>query len=283
MSSPDSTSVSTAGDIRGRWFGVPAGAPPRLGELRRGETIPWRVIAARSHRANAAARTDQMEPGLDRRDTSALLSAAIVRSGGSAASGPVLQKPMSGSAGPRSPELPSRGHSAAKPNRHLLRTAVDSTLSVHATHGERAHSRLTCIACDRKRSVWGFCGHGHLGVGMPESAPCPPDSCRVLRAGGRVTGARSARAAAPQAPLTRLSRERIMPGGGGREFPGGLRDTVQRVRGGWPFLCGVISRGGRGRGQEQPALPRSAGLGRCPGDMMIDWVSPACRGCGRSV
>ncbi len=24
----------------------------------------------------------------------------------------------------------------------------------------------------------------------------------------------------------------------------------------------------------QPALPRSAGRGRCPGDMMIDWVSP---------
>src|SRR5438034_1045461 len=141
MSSPDSTSASTAGDIRGRWFGVAVGATPRLGELRRGETIPWRVIAARSHRANASARTDQMEPGLDRRDTSALLSAAIVPSGGSAASGPVLQKPMSGSAGPRSPELPSRGHSAAKPNRHPLRTAVDSTLSVHATHGERAHSR----------------------------------------------------------------------------------------------------------------------------------------------
>jgi hypothetical protein len=33
-------------DIRGRWFGVVAGATPRLGELRRGETIPWRVIAA---------------------------------------------------------------------------------------------------------------------------------------------------------------------------------------------------------------------------------------------
>jgi hypothetical protein len=55
-----------------------------------------------------------------------------------------------------------------------------------------------------------------------------------------------------------------------------VRDTVQRVRVGGPFLCEVISRGGRGRGQEQPALPRSAGLGRCPGDMMIDWVSPAC-------
>jgi hypothetical protein len=33
-------------DIRGRWFGAVVGAAPRLGELRRGETIPWRVIAA---------------------------------------------------------------------------------------------------------------------------------------------------------------------------------------------------------------------------------------------
>ena len=41
-------------DIRGRWFGVVVGATPRLGELRRGEVIPWRVIAAqlapREHR-----------------------------------------------------------------------------------------------------------------------------------------------------------------------------------------------------------------------------------------
>ena len=33
-------------DIRGRWFGVVVAATPRLGELRRGQTIPWRVIAA---------------------------------------------------------------------------------------------------------------------------------------------------------------------------------------------------------------------------------------------
>ena len=33
-------------DIRGRWFGVVVVATPRLGQLRRGETIPWRVIAA---------------------------------------------------------------------------------------------------------------------------------------------------------------------------------------------------------------------------------------------
>ena len=33
-------------DIRGRWAGVVVGATPRTGELRRGETIPWHVIAA---------------------------------------------------------------------------------------------------------------------------------------------------------------------------------------------------------------------------------------------
>ena len=33
-------------DIRGRWFGVVVVATPRLGQLRRGEAIPWRVIAA---------------------------------------------------------------------------------------------------------------------------------------------------------------------------------------------------------------------------------------------
>ena len=34
-----------AWEIRGRWF-VVVGATPRTGELPRGETIPWRVIAA---------------------------------------------------------------------------------------------------------------------------------------------------------------------------------------------------------------------------------------------
>jgi hypothetical protein len=33
-------------DIRARWFGVVVCATPRLGELGRGITIPWRVIAA---------------------------------------------------------------------------------------------------------------------------------------------------------------------------------------------------------------------------------------------
>ena len=33
-------------DIRARWFGVVICATPRLGELGRSITIPWRVIAA---------------------------------------------------------------------------------------------------------------------------------------------------------------------------------------------------------------------------------------------
>ena len=33
-------------DIRARWFGVVVCATPRLGELGRGITIPWRVLAA---------------------------------------------------------------------------------------------------------------------------------------------------------------------------------------------------------------------------------------------
>ena len=33
-------------DIRGRWFGVVVLATPRLGELPRSQTIPWRMIAA---------------------------------------------------------------------------------------------------------------------------------------------------------------------------------------------------------------------------------------------
>jgi hypothetical protein len=64
-----------------------------------------------------------------------------------------------------------------------------------------------------------------------------------------------------------------MPGGGGREPL--VADMVQRVRAGG-LSVRVISCDGRRRGREQPALPRSAGRCRCPGDMMIDWVSPPC-------
>jgi hypothetical protein len=46
MSSPESNVHISGWDIRGRWFGVVIGATPRTGELQRGETIPWRAIAA---------------------------------------------------------------------------------------------------------------------------------------------------------------------------------------------------------------------------------------------
>ena len=46
MNLPESDVRLDGWDIRGRWFGVVVGATPRLGEVRRGETIPWRVIAA---------------------------------------------------------------------------------------------------------------------------------------------------------------------------------------------------------------------------------------------
>ncbi len=67
--------------------------------------------------------------------------------------------------------------------------------------------------------------------------------------------------------LDTAARERIMPGGG--QGAPGWRLWFSGS-GWWPFYAGEISRGGRGRGQEQPALPRSAGRRWYPGDMMID-------------
>ena len=69
-----------------------------------------------------------------------------------------------------------------------------------------------------------------------------------------------------------------MPGGGGRESLVGGAGCRFSGSGGVAFLCGVISRGGRegpGRGAASLTWVRGA-WGRCPGDMMIDWVSPAC-------
>lgn len=51
-------------DIRGRWFGVVVGATPRLGELRHGQTIPWRVIATQI--TPRESRDDGQAPGNSR-------------------------------------------------------------------------------------------------------------------------------------------------------------------------------------------------------------------------
>jgi hypothetical protein len=55
-------------DIRGCWFGVVVGATPRLGSCGAARRSRGALSTPRSHRANIAARTDQMEPGLDRRE-----------------------------------------------------------------------------------------------------------------------------------------------------------------------------------------------------------------------
>ena len=69
--------VRTGGcDVRGRWFGVVVGATPRTGELRRGETIPWRVIAARLAPRGRRGPRCQMAPGLTGTNTTDVRAAA---------------------------------------------------------------------------------------------------------------------------------------------------------------------------------------------------------------
>ena len=87
-----------------------------------------------------------------------------------------------------------------------------------------------------------------------------PASRRMSPSGGHCVRPRPQ--AAPQAPLTRP------PGSGscrasGQGGPVVVRDLVQRFRRA-AFLCGVMTRGGRGPGPEQPALPRSAGRWALP-------------------
>src|SRR6516165_9121419 len=62
-----------------------------------------------------------------------------------------------------------------------------------------------------------------------------------------------------------------MPGGGGKESL--VADMVQRF-GLAAFLCGVIGGGGRGGARSSRPYLGRRGVGRCPGDMMIDWVCP---------
>src|SRR5262249_25909376 len=117
----------------------------------------------------------------------------------------------------------------------------------------------------------GLFGVSCLGLCVLESAPCP-DSCRLSASGwaGQGPGGSPAGVAgAWRASLMRPPGERIMPGGRGRKGVGGVGGGLGA------FVGGVTGRGGRGRegGGSQPYLgPR--GAGRCPGDKMIDWVSP---------
>ena len=65
-----------------------------------------------------------------------------------------------------------------------------------------------------------------------------------------------------------------MPRRQGQGGPGGV-DVVSRSGQG-PFCAGrpAVAAGAGGRSSQPYLGPR--GFGRCPGDKMIDWVSPAC-------
>jgi len=69
-----------------------------------------------------------------------------------------------------------------------------------------------------------------------------------------------------------------MPGGGGRKSLRGAWIWFSRFRAA-AFCAGVVTAMEAGGGaQDKQALPRSAGHGHLPGDMMIDWWSPDLRG-----
>jgi 3-methylfumaryl-CoA hydratase len=118
--------------------------------------------------------------------------------------------------------------------------------------------------------------------GVRHSASCL-DGCRGSASGRPGQGgAKRPRGAAPEAPLTRLSGKQIMPGGRTGRWCRGFGC----VGSGWrpPPRIGVSSgRGSRGRGGVSQAYLARGALVFASRDMMMDWVSHACGGCGRSV
>jgi hypothetical protein len=116
-----------------------------------------------------------------------------------------------------------------------------------------------------------------LGLGAGLVCSLSLGSCRVLRPGGcvRDRGGPGRRSRRPQGVLDAPVWERIMLGGKGQGggVGGAVRGLAVQVG---AFLSGGVTKPvmpGPG-GWEQPALPGSAGRGGCPGDKMIDWVSP---------
>jgi hypothetical protein len=101
--------------------------------------------------------------------------------------------------------------------------------------GENARgAALPASACCRKRSISGVHGHGHLGLGMAEFAPCPLIAAGSASGRAGQWGAQRPRSGAAGA-LDEAVRERIMPGDGGREpLVAGMVQRFRRVA----FLCG---------------------------------------------
>jgi hypothetical protein len=145
------------------------------------------------------------------------------------------------------------------------------TLSDTGSRGECAQCRLTCI-----RRVTASIRFGGFRVMIALVWAClsllpVPGSCRVLRAGGRVKG-RVAPACGAAGVLDATARGRIMPGGRQGAL---VVDVVERFGPGGLSVRGD-QRDGRGRARSSQPYLGPRGCGCCPGDMMIDRVSPAC-------
>jgi hypothetical protein len=121
-------------------------------------------------------------------------------------------------------------------------------------------SALTASVRVRKCPFPGRMGLGGPGLGRGQSAPCSRLLPVRASGGGGPRGAQRPRSGAAGAlGAARREPDNGRPGSGSpwwREMGSVVRVVA--------FLCGVTGRGGRVRGQEQPALPRSAGLGAAP-------------------
>jgi hypothetical protein len=94
---------------------------------------------------------------------------------------------MSGSAGPCSLELLSWGYRAVKAGSTDIGVAVDSTLSDHGSHGERAHSRPSGRLPGWPVGAGNPVTSRDLGVFVDQTAEPVPAEDRDIRAqGGRV-------------------------------------------------------------------------------------------------
>jgi hypothetical protein len=108
---------------------------------------PSRATAAHSRSSAASPRSRKKSSpatsacSLTRQSAKSVLR-ILIRSWTNARTGPVAEIHV-GSARPCSPELLSCGYGAVRcgPDRQASASAVDSTLSDHGSHGERAHSR----------------------------------------------------------------------------------------------------------------------------------------------
>jgi hypothetical protein len=143
---------------------------------------------------------------------------------------------------------------------HEVRLITARRAALPASAGDRKHSiRVSAVMV---APVWG----------VAESAPCPLIAAGFCERAGGSQGRAAPAQRRRQAPLTRPPGSGSCQAARGQGAHGGAGcgSAVQAgglsMRGDLPWRPGT--------GHDQPALPRSAGRGRCPGDMMIDWVSP---------